>query len=188
MKKIFIDVDDVICDNGFMYLVNSYLGTNHTLDEVKSYYVEEDLMTPEQIPGFYDYIADKNTYDHSFIFEGAYEGLKALNEKYEVYICSSCAIDIPGLKEASGMYFKNKYDFLIKNFPFLDINKFIFTGSKNVFRCDVQIDDRLSHLKGDVETKLLFEAYHNKEYDDEFLESRGIKRVKSWKDITDILL
>ena len=121
MKKIFIDVDDVICDNGFMYLVNSFLGTNYTLADVKSYYVEEDLMTPEQIPAFYDYIADKNTYDHSYIFEGAYEGLKALNEKYEVYICSSCAIDIPGLKEVSGMYFKNKYDFLIKNFPFLPL-------------------------------------------------------------------
>ena len=81
---LLLDVDDVICDNGFMYLVNSFLGTNYTLADVKSYYVEEDLMTPEQIPAFYDYIADKNTYDHSYIFEGAYEGLKALNEKYEV--------------------------------------------------------------------------------------------------------
>ena len=57
---------------------------------------------------------------------------------------------------------------------------------KNIFKCDVQIDDRLSHLKGDAEIKLMYDAYHNREYDDEFLESRGIKRVKSWIDIADI--
>lgn len=188
MKKIFIDVDDVICDNGFMFLVNDYLGTNYTLDDVKTYYVEEELMNEEQKLGFYKYLEDKNPYEHNFIFQGAYEGLKALNAKYEVYICSSCAIDIPGLREASGLFYKNKYDFLIENFPFLDINKFIFTGSKNIFKADVQIDDRLSHLKGDAEIKLLYDAYHNREYDDEYLEMLGVKRVKSWSDISNILL
>ena len=188
MKKIFIDVDDVICDNGFMFLVNDFLGSNYTLDDVKTYYVEEELMTESQKLAFYKYLEDKNPYEHNFIFDGAKEVLKRLNEKYEVYICSSCAIDIPGLKEASGLFYKNKYDFLIENFPFLDVNKFVFTGSKNIFKCDVQIDDRLSHLKGDAEIKLMYDAYHKREYDDEVLESRGIKRVKSWIDIADILL
>ena len=80
MKKLLIDVDDVICDNGFMWLVNDYLGTNHTLDEVTTYYVEEKFMTKEQIPDFYNYLAHKNPYLHSYVYEGAYEGLKKLNE------------------------------------------------------------------------------------------------------------
>ena len=188
MKKLLIDVDDVICDNGFMWLVNDYLGTNHTLDEVTTYYVEEKFMTKEQIPDFYNYLAHKNPYLHSYVYEGAYEGLKKLNEVYDLYICSSCAIDIPVLKEASGLYYKNKYDFLIQNFPFLDINKFIFTGCKNIFNADVQIDDKLSHLQNNTPIKLMYTAYHNKEYTDEYLAAQNVKRVNNWNDILDILL
>lgn len=188
MKKILIDVDDVICDNGFMYLVNDYLGTNYTLDDVTTYYVEEELMTEEQKLGFYKYLEDKNPYDHSFIFDGAYDALTKLNETHDIYICSSCAIDIPGLKEASGMFYKNKYDFLIQNFPFLNVNKFIFTGCKNIFNADVQIDDRLSHLQNNTPVRLLFTSYHNKEYSNEYLAGLGVKRVDNWEQVLENIL
>ena len=114
--------------------------------------------------------------------------MKKLNEVYDLYICSSCAIDIPVLKEASGLYYKNKYDFLIQNFPFLDINKFIFTGCKNIFNADVQIDDKLSHLQNNTPIKLMYTAYHNKEYTDEYLAAQNVKRVNNWNDILNILL
>lgn len=188
MKRILIDVDDVICDNGFMYLVNDYLKTNYTLDDVKTYFVEDSLMNEEQKVGFYKYLENKNAYLHSFIFDDAQEVLEQLNKEYDLYICSACAIDIPGLREASGMFYKFKYDFLIENFPFLNVNKFVFTGTKNIFNADVQIDDKLNHLEGNIETKLLFDAYHNRNLTKEYLDGLNVKRVHSWKEIADILL
>ena len=190
MKKILIDCDDVICDSGFVSMLNDYLNTNYTINDFTSYYIEEDVMhTEEEKTAFYEYIKDKNPYVKAKVFEGAYETLKALNEKYDVYILSACAIDIHGLKEASGLFYKNKYDFLIKNFPFLDINKFIFTGTKNVFSADVQIDDKLSHLQSDnIPLKLMFTSYHNKIYTDEELKEKNVVRVNSWAEIAKILL
>lgn len=189
MKKLFIDVDDVICDNGFLVLLNDFLQSDYTVDDFSTYYIEDSVIhDEEQKKEFYKYIANKNTYDNAYLFPRAKEVLEKLNKVYDIYICSSCAIDIPGLKEASGVFYLNKYNYLIENLPFLDINKFIFTGCKNVFKADIQIDDRLSHLQGDVETKLLYSAFHNKEYTDEYLSSIGVTRVNSWDDIERILL
>ena len=88
----------------------------------------------------------------------------------------------------SGIYFKHKYDFLVKNFPFLNPNKFIFTSAKNIFKADIQIDDKLDNMKGDVETRIMFSAYHNKSVSDEELKQNGAVRVSCWKDVEKILL
>ena len=189
MKKILIDVDYVICDSGFLHLLNTYLNTNYSLDDFSSSYMEEDVIKSQKEKfAFYDYIKDKNHYKYATIFDNAKEVLEKLNSKFDLYICSSCAIDISGLKEASGLFFKNKYDFLINNFPFLNINKIIFTGSKNIFNADVQIDDKISHLQNNIPLKLLFTAFHNKNITDEELKKQNIIRVNNWKEIEDILL
>mgnify|MGYP001851748207 FL=1 len=190
MKKILIDCDEVICDSGFLNLLNDYLKSNYTIDDFTSYFIEEDVLeSEEEKVSFYDYIKDKNPYTKAVLYEGAYETIKALNEKYDVYICSSCAIDIHGLKEASGQFFKNKYDFLIKHFPFLNVNKFVFTGVKNIFNADVQIDDKFSHLQSEnIPCKLLFTSYHNKMLTEEELKQKNVVRVNSWADIAKILL
>lgn len=188
MKKILIDVDEVICDSGFLNMLNEYLQTNYTLNDFTSYYIEEDVMdTEEEIAAFYDYIKDKNPYVNAKIHDGAKEAIKKINENFDVYICSSCAIDIPVLKEHSGLFFKNKYDFLIENFPYLNINKFIFTGAKNIFKADIQIDDKLSHLENDVPLKLLYTSYHNKMFSDQELKEKNVIRVNGWNDILKIL-
>lgn len=35
MKKIMIDMDDVICDGGFLSLINQFLKANYTVEDVK---------------------------------------------------------------------------------------------------------------------------------------------------------
>lgn len=134
---------------------------------------------------------DYNLYDYAEIFPGAYDTLKDLNEVYNVYLCSVCVN--PFLIQNSGRFFMDKYNFLIKNFPFLDPNKFIFTNTKNMIEADIQIDDRLNNLQGGVETKLLFTSYHNKEISNEELEKSNVIRVgtttsNGWSDIRNILL
>ena len=93
-----------------------------------------------------------------------------------------------GAERKSAKLFADKYNFLIRELPFLNPEDIIFTNSKNIFKADVQIDDRLPNLQGEVKTKLLFDAYHNRTITDEELQIQGVKRVKSWKEIEDILL
>ena len=95
---------------------------------------------------------------------------------------------VPGLKETSGLFFKNKYDFIINYLPFINCNKIILTGVKNMFEADIQIDDKLGHLKNNVKTKFMFTSYHNKNITDKELEECGVVRVNSWSDIAKHLL
>ncbi len=186
-KKILIDVDEVICDSGFLNMLNEYLNTNYTIDFFKTYYIEEDVMSDEnQKLDFYQFISKKNPYEYATIYKGAKETIEKLNEVYDVYICSSCAMNC--LKKESGLYFKNKYEFIVENFPYIDINKIILTGSKNIFSADIQIDDKFSHLQSDIPLKLLFTSYHNKNLSKEELQEKNVRRVNNWDEIAKILL
>jgi len=185
-KKILIDVDDVICDCGFLCLVNKFLNTSYKEDDFTEYYIDDVIGDDEAKQKFYTYFRENNCYDYATILPNAYEVIKKLNNEYDVFICSACVN--PFFVDKSDVIFKNKYNWLLKNFPFLDPNKFIFTGAKNIIKADIQIDDRLPNLKGDISTKLLFTSYHNKGISDEELESNNVKRVNDWLEIEKLLL
>lgn len=190
-KKILIDVDEVICNPGFLYLINKFLGTSYEQDYFKEYFMDSIIGDEERQQEFYKFYLNYNSYDYAEIFPGAYDTLKDLNEVYDVYLCSACVN--PFLIQNSGRFFMDKYNFLIKNFPFLDPNKFIFTNTKNMIEADIQIDDRLNNLQGGVETKLLFTSYHNKEITEDDLKRNNVIRVgttttNGWSDIRKILL
>lgn len=184
MKKIMIDLDDTIVTNGTLDIVNDYLKSNYIPDDVKDYYTETLLpngITPDYVEHYYK----NNVYDHVEIYKDAKEVLKKLNEKYDICICSSYVWN-DGLED-SYIHLGNKYRYLVKEFPFLDAESFIFTSRKDLIQCDIKIDDRVDNLEGDCE-KLLFTAYHNKNITEEELCKLGIKRVNTWKEIEEILL
>lgn len=87
----------------------------------------------------------------------------------------------------SGIFVKNKYDFLMKNFPFLNPMNFVFVGNKSILKCDIFIDDKIENLTGG-DIKILYTAYHNKSISDEELKKLGIIRAKDWLDIKRILI
>lgn len=185
-KKILIDVDEVICDSGFLKLMNEFLGTNYKLEDFTEYYIDDVIGDDNKKQEFYNYFVSKDAYADAIVFDNAHNTLKSLNDKYEIYIYSSCVN--PFFVDKAGGEFKKKYDFLIRTFPFLNPYNFIFTGTKNMFKADVQIDDRLNNLKGDIGLKLLYTAYHNKNIGDEELKSNNVIRVNNWKEIEKILL
>lgn len=93
----------------------------------------------------------------------------------------------------SGRLFKDKYDFLRETLPFIKPEHFIFTSAKHLFRADIQIDDRLSNLDNNIETRILFPSYHNKSISDEQLKEKGILRAgfnwqNGWEEVENILL
>ena len=190
-KKILLDVDEVICSSGFLSAVNESLGTNYEIDDFTDYYIDRKAIPKEKIEEFKEFVNNRNLYENTYILPGANEVIKRLNEVYDIYICSAC---VNGLNvEGSGKIFMDKYNFLIKNFSFLNPEHFIFTNTKNLFKADIQIDDRLSNLDDEIEIKILFPSYHNKNVTDEELKQKGVLRAgydwrNGWNEIEKILL
>ena len=185
MKRLLIDMDDVICENGFIRMINEFLGTKYKSEDANSYYVN-DLIPKDKFEEWVKFFEEKNVYDYVNIVKDAPEVIEKLNKFYDIYIITAYIFrDKP---EISGNQLKNKFDYLAKNFPFIAPKKFIFLSDKELVDADIRIDDSVDKLKGKAEMKLLFTAYHNKNISDEDLREKKLTRVNSWKEIKKILL
>lgn len=181
-----IDLDETICSPSYLEEVNKYMKTNYCYEDIHTYFVE-DIIPEEQREKFLDYFyKNVNVYENAYVFPHAIEVIQKLNEVYDVYIVSAF-VDKRRPIESSIMS-KYKYDWIVKNLPFIDPKKIILTGSKDVILCDIKIDDKVGNLKGYGETKLLLDHLHNRKFSLEELDALGIKRVYNWEQIEEILL
>lgn len=190
MKKILLDVDEVICFSGFLEAVNDFLGTDYEIDDFTDYYIDTVAVPEDRMKEFAEFVNNRNLYENAHILPGSIDAIKRLSKIYDIYICSSCvnSLDVNG----SGRIFMDKYNFLISMLPFLNPEHFIFTNTKNLFKADIQIDDRLSNLDGDIEMKILFPSYHNKDVTDDELLEKGVFRAgydwrSGWQEVENLL-
>ena len=174
-KVLLLDVDEVICFSSFLPLVNEFLDTNYQIDDCSNYYIDEEFIPKDKMDEFNKFISTRNLYENATILPGAIEVIKLLNEYYDIYPLTSCInpFDI----QNSGILFLNKYKFLLKNLPFIDPRKYIFTESKDKVKGDIIIDDRLSNLRSNIRLKILFPSYHNKNISDEELTKNHVIRA-----------
>ena len=61
MKKIMIDMDDVITEGGFLHLINSYLKTDYKQEDFSEYYMQDIVPNKEE---FFRYFLENNQYDY----------------------------------------------------------------------------------------------------------------------------
>ncbi len=184
MKKLIIDLDDVLALDGFLNTINNYFNTNYTYEDSNNYYLDE-LLTKEQQIDFKNHLKETDLYKCAKVAPYSKEVLKELNNKYNIYICSSLYSEldntlIPDLVP-------KKCEFLETNYPFLNSKNFVFLTEKSMLEADVRIDDRIDNLKGEG-IKLLYTAYHNKNIPDEELKEQGIERVNNWLEIKNKLI
>ena len=186
MKKIMIDLDETICSPSYLKEVNKYLNTNYKYEDIKTYFVE-DIITEDKKQDFLDYFYQNvNVYNEAMILPDALGVIEKLGHFYEIYIVSAF-VDKRRIKESSIMA-KYKYEWILKNMPFIDPKKIVLTGSKDIIMCDIKIDDKVGNLKGYGETKLLMDQLHNQKYSFEELTNMNIKRVYDWQQVASILL
>lgn len=182
-KTLMVDMDNVITDGIFLDLINDFLKTNYKLEEMTTFYLQE--LIEENKEKFWNKVKDINFYENAKLIDNCYEVLKELSNHYEIYIVTAYiwneSLDL------SGNNLKNKYYYLKENLPFIPIENYIFTTNKNIMNFDIKIDDRIPNLKN-TNTKLLFNAWHNKNISKEELEKENITRVNSWLEIKDILI
>lgn len=190
-KILLLDIDEVFCFSGFLEAVNAFLGTSYVIDDFTEYYIDEVAIPKERFAEFNQFLKGRNLYENAFVLPEAIETIRALNEEYDIYICSSCInpFDIEG----SGKLFYDKYNLLFEKLPFIDPGHYIFTSAKHMIRADVQIDDRLSNLDENIETRILFTSYHNKDIKSEELKEKGVIRAgydwrNGWREVKKILL
>lgn len=185
MKKIMIDMDNVICEGGFLKVVNKFLGSDYKIEDIKDYYVQ-NLIPETRKKEWLEFWSKNNFYDYSNLTKDAYDVIKKINQKYEVYIASSPIFeDDPVI---IGDLIKNKVEYLYKNLPFIKPEQYIFVHNKELLNCEIKIDDNLANLSGNAELNILFPAHHNRDLKKEELENKGITRVSGWKEIESILL
>jgi 5'(3')-deoxyribonucleotidase len=184
MKTLLLDVDDVLTSGNFKRVMEDYLGRKIDESEIKGYFIQEALG--DKRDDFFDnYFFQHDVYKDAVLEDGAYDTVKKLCTKYDVYICSDYLVyDRP---KRSGEFLNFKYEFLIKALDFFPMDHFIFSSKKSLVHTDIKIDDKITHLENG-NMKLLFTAYHNVNISDEELKNKNIIRVNSWKDIEDILL
>lgn len=186
-KKLMIDMDDVICDGGFLYLINEFTHKNYIAEDFANYYMQ-DIIPIERKEDWREFFAKNNMYEKAELIGNASEIIENLNKVYEVFIVTAYIMkdNVP----VSGKLLRDKFDWLQKNLPFISASNYVFANNKDIIDCDVKIDDKLSNLTGNIhtKTKLLFTAYHNAKITDEELNKSQVQRVNNWNEIEKILL
>ena len=180
MKKLIVDMDDVLCGKGFIRMINEFLETNYQEEDANSYYIN-DLIPKEKFSEWLQFFAEKNVYDYVDLEDDVQEVMEKLNKKYDIYIATSYVFRDD--KQLSGKSLKDKFEYLYKNFPFINPEKYIFITNKEMIKADIRIDDSIQKLEGDAEIKLLFTAYHNVNISEEELKEKNLIRVNDWKEI-----
>ncbi len=181
-KTIMVDMDEVITEGGFLYLVNDFLKTNYTKEDIDGYYMQD--LVPDK-KAFFDYFIKHNQYDYGYLLPNAVEVLKYLQKYFDIYIGTSYIIkEIP--KEC-GINLLHKHNYLYEKLPFIPVDNYIFINNKSLLNCDIKIDDKLSNLKN-AAIKLLFTSYHNQDLTDEYLKNLGVVRVNNWLEVKNYLM
>jgi len=121
---------------------------------------------------WFEYINEKGFFRDLAVIPDSQRVIKALQEKYDVYIVSAA------------MEFRNsledKYDWLAEHFPFIDWQHIMFCGNK-IVEVDVLIDDRIKNFVNFKGRPLLYTSPHN-------LLITEYERVNSWEEIAGLLL
>lgn len=139
------------------------------------------LVHPQEIePGKND-----NAYEGVSLLPNCREVLEKLNRQYDLYIVTNFLWK--DHQDYIGDNLKNKYEYLIKELPFITPSQLIFTCHKNMMQFDVRIDDNPDNLENG-KIKLLFDSPKNQDAHPEDLLRNRIIRVKNWHEINKILV
>lgn len=174
MERIIIDMDEVIADP--MGAMIEWYRKEHGRDVdynkmlvgswIKGFPEEDQAMVFERLkaPGFFRHLP---------VMKDSVDVLRALNDRYELFIVSA-ATEFPNS-------LKDKIDWLTDHFPFITWKQIALCGSKDLVYGDYMIDDHLKNLKGFKGKPYLFTAAHN-------LGVTGYDRIGSWQEAADIFL
>lgn len=181
-QTMMVDMDDVICQCRFLKLINEFLGTDYSYDDIGSYYLQSILGDKKD--EFWYSIKDINLYEGVELFPDCYDVLKYYSEYLDIYITTAYLWD--GIVDISGRNLKDKYEYLKAMLPFIPVENHIYTTNKGLLNFDIRLDDKPSNLTNG-ELKMMYTEWHNKNIPDSKLEECGIVRVNNWQEVDKVL-
>jgi 5'-nucleotidase len=173
-KRILIDMDHVMADITSQFIIWYKLATGTEISKADLYGKPEDLAFP-QPRLIREFLHKPGFFSTASVIPGSQTVIKELNQIYDIYIVSA-AMEFP-------QSLSEKYEWLLKHFPFIHWQQIIFCGSKKPVIGDFMIDDHvknLSHFNGE---KLLFTATHNMN-----MHGTGYRRVNNWEEVRDLFM
>lgn len=174
---ILVDMDDVLerLVPGWVAYINERFGTNTVPGDVKDWDMSLAFpgLTHEQV---YSAVDDPALWDYVGPMPGAYEGLRALIDRgHDVFVVT--ASDYPTIRV-------KMENVLFRYFPYITWDRVILTKHKEMIRGDVIIDDGPHNLTRSVRYRLLYDASHNRAFDEK---SADAVRVYGWEDIVRVI-
>ncbi len=173
-KRIAIDMDEVIADTLKArlerYQKDYGIILNKTDFHGKSFY---EVVPPQYRQQVRDVLDELDFFRQLEVFPDAQEVIKELNNHFDIVIATA-AMEVP-------YSFTAKYEWLLEHFPFLDSQKFIFCGNKNVVLADYLIDDNPEQLTNFTGTSIMFSSPTNT-LNTEF------QRVNNWQEVAKLFL
>ncbi len=175
MQRVLVDMDEVIADTtlGMVNWYKQQYGGDIDYEKVRSggslvkgFPEQHQPMVKQQLyePGFFRHLP---------VMADSIEVVAEMNKRYEIFIVSA-ATEFPNS-------LKDKYDWLMENFPFLNWRQLVLCGDKKMICGDYMIDDHARHLQYFKGKAYLFTGAHN-------LDETGYDRLNSWKEAAAVFL
>ena len=165
-KRILIDMDGVLADVYQPLMEYQYTKREKYISAEQLNGIKES----EAFPDLKEIVTQNRFFYHAPLMAASIEGLKYLNDKYEVLIVSA-ATEFPGC-------INDKQQWLEEHFPFINHRQMIFCGRKDCVMGDIMIDDHPKNLDYFMGEKILFTQPHNFQ-----LNKAEYTRMNSWKEI-----
>jgi len=168
MKRLIIDMDDVIADatGQFISFYERDFGVRVTRESLN--HKEEGQGFPEHLEAIQRYVFEPGFFRHMVPNENSQDIIEQLNRKYALYIVSA-AMEFP-------QSLPEKLEWLKQHFPFLTWKQIVFCGSKAVVHGDYMIDDLPYNLETFNGEKFIFTAPHN-------LQFKQFQRLNNWSEV-----
>jgi 5'(3')-deoxyribonucleotidase len=169
-QQLLMDMDGVLADVYAQFIKKEY--------EISgTFFRTEDLygiLEGNAFPHASEIVNSKGFFRTAPCIEGSVEGLKYLNDKYNVLIVSSATEFPNSLKE--------KLEWLNEFYPFITWLQMIFCGKKDSIMGDIMVDDHPKNLDNFSGKTYLFTQPHNY-----YVQDSRHTRVGSWQELVKIL-
>ena len=132
-----------------------------------------ELAPAEHWPKIQTYFQDEEFFRNLGVMEGSQEVIKDLTQKYEIFIVTA-AMEVP-------CSFAAKYEWLLRHFPDLSPDHFVFCGNKGIIAADYLIDDSAYQLRRFQGEGILFTCPRN-------INETGFRRVNNWDEVRALFL
>lgn len=170
-KKIAIDMDGVLADIDAHFVSWYAKEYNEIIPREQRRGVPESESFPDKT-AVQRYVRTYDFFRTAPLMPGAVEAVKALMERYDVFIVSA-AMEFP-------LSLSEKLQWLNEHFPFISWKNIVFCGDKSIIDADYMIDDHCKNLDSFKGKALLFDAAHN-------VNVAHHQRCHSWDEILTLL-